>query len=31
MDRMNNRGGGRDMSSRGFGTRGDRGNGGPNW
>lgn len=33
MDRMNNRGGGRDMSSgpRGFGPRGDRSSGGPNW
>lgn len=33
MDRMNNRGGGRDMGSgpRGFGPRGDRGSGGPSW
>lgn len=35
MDRMNNRGGGRDNAfgngPRGFGPRGDRGSGGPNW
>lgn len=31
MDRMNNRGGGRDMTNRGFGPRGDRSSSGPNW
>lgn len=33
MDRMNNRGGGREMGmgNRGFGTRGDRSNSGASW